>query len=212
MKEYLKNIKDKNFLLSIMSLLLVQAMLYVLVKCFQNNYHTFNFIVDSKIPFIPQMIIIYNLFYPMIFISFYNIFNHDKDTYYNGIIAGIIGFIISDIIFLLYPVIMIRPDISNLTIDPINKFIINLTYKLDNPPINCFPSIHCLFSFQVIYSTIKCNSYKNKYKAITIIILLLIIVSTLLVKQHYLFDVFGAFIICIINNLIAPVIYKKIKH
>lgn len=212
MRNYFNNILNKKFITSIMLLLIGQGILFVVVKLFQSNYHTFNYIIDNKIPFIPQMIIIYNLFYPMIFISFYNIFNHDKDTYYKGIIAGILGFIIADIIFLTYPVVMIRPDIFNLNIDPINRFIIYLTYTLDDPAINCFPSIHCLFCFQAIYSTFKCSNYNNKYKIITIIILLLIALSTLLVKQHYLFDVIGAFIVCIITNLITTFIYKKIKH
>ena len=207
MKKYFKNIKDKNFIISIILLLGGQGLLFVLVKLFQSNYHVFNYYIDSKIPFIPYMIIIYNLFYPMIFISFYNIFNRDKDTYYKGIIAGILGYIIADIIFLLYPVEMIRPDITNLNIDVINNFILQLTYKIDNPPINCFPSIHCIFCFQAIYSIIKCKNYN--YKFISIFILFLIIISTLLVKQHYVIDVLGALVVVIITNFIVYLIKRK---
>ena len=207
MKKYFKNIKDKNFIISIILLLGCQGILFVLVKLFQSNYHVFNYYIDNKIPFIPQFIIIYNLFYPMIFISFYNIFNHDKDTYYKGIIAGILGYIIADIIFLLYPVEMIRPDITNLNIDVINNFILQLTYKIDNPPINCFPSIHCIFCFQAIYSIIRCKNYNYKY--ISIFILLLIIISTLLVKQHYVIDVLGALVVVIITNFIVYLIKRK---
>ena len=207
MKKYFKNIKDKNFIISIILLLGGQGLLFVLVKLFQSNYHVFNYYIDNKIPFIPQFIIIYNLFYPMIFISFYNIFNHDKDTYYKGIIAGILGYIIADIIFLLYPVEMIRPDITNLNIDVINNFILQLTYKIDNPPINCFPSIHCIFCFQAIYSIIRCKNYSYKY--IPIFILFLIIISTLLVKQHYVIDVLGALVVVIITNFIVYLIKRK---
>ena len=207
MKEYFKSIKDKNFIISIILLLGGQGLLYVLVKLFQSNYHVFNYYIDNKIPFMPQFIIIYNLFYPMIFISFYNIFIHDKDTYYKGIIAGILGYVIADIIFLLYPVEMIRPDISNLNIDIINNFILQLTYKIDNPPINCFPSIHCIFCFQVLYSIIKCKNYNYKY--ISIFILLLIIISTLLVKQHYVIDVLGSLVVVIITNFIVYLLRRK---
>ena len=207
MKKYFKNIKDKNFIISIILLLGGQGILFVLVKLFQSNYHVFNYYIDSKIPFIPYMIIIYNLFYPMIFISFYNIFNRDKDTYYKGITSGILGYIIADIIFLLYPVEMIRPDITNLNIDVINNFILQLTYKIDNPPINCFPSIHCIFCFQAIYSIIRCKNYNYKY--ISIFILFLIIISTLLVKQHYVIDVLGALVVVIITNFIVYLIKRK---
>lgn len=148
LKKYFKNLKNRDFVISIVLLLGSQWALYYLVKLLQSNYHVFNYSIDKSIPFIPQFVIIYNIFYPMIFISFYNIFNHDKDTYKKGIIAGMLGFIIADIIFILYPVEMIRPDVSNLNIDIINKFLIQLTYKFDSPAINCFPSIHCIFFFR----------------------------------------------------------------
>lgn len=209
MKRYFSNLKDRNFIISIILLLGGQGLLFVLVKLFQSNYHIFNYNIDNSIPFIPQFIIIYNIFYPVIFISFYNIFNHDRDTYYKGIIAGILGYVIADIIFLIYPVEMIRPDITNLNIDIIHNFVLQVTYKFDNPPINCFPSIHCIFCFQMIYSTMRCKNYNYKYKLITIIILLLIILSTLFVKQHYVIDVLGALVVCIITNFIVYLMRRK---
>ena len=212
MKNYLKNIKNKEFIISIICMMGIQALLYWSLKLLQADFHTFNFSIDNKTPFIPQLIILYNLFYPMIFIAFYNIFNHDKDAYYKGIIAGIIGFIISDIIFIIYPTVIIRPDLTNLNIDPINKFVIYLTYKVDTPAINCLPSIHCLFCFQAIISSIMCKNYNNKYKVLIIIILLSIAASTVLVKQHYFIDIVGALIISLISTLISPIIYKKIKN
>ena len=190
----------------------VQALFYAGLKLFQADFKILNYEIDNKIPFIPQVIIIYNLFYPIVFLTFYNIFNHDKDAYYKGIIGGIIGFIIADIIFLIYPTIIIRPDVTNMNIDPINKFIIYWTYKIDSPAINCLPSIHCLFCFQAIFSSLMCKNYNNKPKIFMIIMLFSIIITTVLVKQHYFADIIAALIVCIISNLISPIIYKKIKH
>ena len=209
MKEYFKNMKDRKFIISIILMLVTQQFTYAFLKLFQSNFHVFDHIIDMKIPFIPQFIIIYNLFYPVVFFFFYNMFNKDKDTYYKGIIAGILGFIIADIIFLLYPTIMIRPDITNLNIDPINKLIIYITYKVDTPAINCFPSMHCVFCFQTLYSILRCKDYKHK--GLSSILLLLIIASTLFVKQHYFIDVVAALIIVIICNIISEIIYKLYK-
>lgn len=209
MKEYLKNLKDKKFLISIFCFMGLQALLYVLVKFLQPNPHLLNFKIDKMIPFIPQMIIIYNMFYPAVFISFYNTYNSDKESYYKGIISGIIGFIIADIIFLIYSTEMIRPELSNYSMDPITYFIINTTYKLDTPTVNCCPSVHCLFCFQSIYTLIKCHDYKYKSRPILITLLLLIALSTVLVKQHYFIDIIGAFIVFVISNLIGNYIYNK---
>lgn len=212
MKNYFKNIKNKEFITSIICFMGIQMIFYWSLKLLQADFHTFNYSIDKKIPFVPQLVIIYNLFYPIVFIAFYNIFNHDKDIYYKSIIAGIIGFIITDIVFILYPTIIIRPDITNMNIDSINKFIIYWTYKIDSPAINCLPSIHCLFCFQAIFSTILCKNFNNKYKLLTFFILSLIIISTVLVKQHYFIDIIGALIVSLIASLISPLIYKKIKH
>ena len=209
MKEYFKNMKDRKFIISIILMLVTQQFTYAFLKLFQSNFHVFDHIIDMKIPFIPQFIIIYNLFYPVVFFFFYNMFNKDKDTYYKGIIAGILGFIIADIIFLIYPTIMIRPDITNLNIDPINKLILYITYKVDTPAINCFPSMHCVFCFQTLYSILRCKGYNHK--CLSSILLLLIIASTLFVKQHYFIDVVAALIIVIICNIISEIIYKLYK-
>ena len=88
------------------------------------------------------------------------------------------------------------PEINN--IDVVTDFIIKATYFLDNPALNCFPSIHCLFCFQVILTTILSKNIKFKYKFLITIVSFLIIMSTVLVKQHYFLDILGALIICII--------------
>jgi membrane-associated phospholipid phosphatase len=201
--------KNKQFYISIFFMLVLQMITYALVKLFQTNYHTFNYSLDNKIPFIPQMIIIYNLFYPMIFITFHSIYKKDKQTFNKGIIAAIIGYIIADIIFIIYPVEMIRPDITNLHVDPITRLIITLTYNIDSPAINCFPSIHCIYCMNCIYTIIKTNNLNIRSKIIYIITLSLIILSVLIVKQHYIFDILSALIIVIISNIISNFIYKK---
>lgn len=211
MKDYLKNLKDKRFIISIFCYMGLQALTYVVVKYFQTSPHFFNHEIDKMITFVPEMIYIYNLFYPLVFISFYNTYNHDKETYYRGILAGIIGFLIADIIFLTYSVDIVRPDLANYHMDPVTYFIISTTYKLDTPTVNCFPSIHCLFCFQSIYTLLLCKNYKSKDRIILVILLFLIIISTVLVKQHYFMDIIGALIVCIVVNIIGKFIFDYLK-
>ncbi len=198
------------FIITIIILLGGQSLMYYGLKFFQTNPNYINYYLDDQIPFIGYFIYIYNIFYPFTLIVLYYLYRKDPETYYKGIISGTIGYIICDIIFILYPTIMYRPIIPDLP--PITNFIIKLTFLYDNPPLNCFPSIHCLFSFQVIYSTLSSNiSKRNKF--IITFIALLIIISTLLVKQHYIFDVISALLICIITNILENIlkIYQRIK-
>ena len=204
--------KNKKFLISIASLMLSQAFFYWFLKFFQNNPNYINFSLDQKIPLIPSFIYIYNTFYPFIFLAFYFLFKNDEETYFKGIISGIIGFLLCDIIYLYFPTIMQRSIIPETT-NFITDFVLRITYFFDTPALNCFPSIHCLFCFQVIFSYLKTKSIKGKHKIPIVVISLLIIISTVLVKQHYAVDIIGALLVCIITNLLVDItnIYSKLK-
>ena len=105
---------------------------------------------------------------------------------------------------------MYRPVVPNY--DPITNFIIKVTFYFDEPPLNCFPSIHCLFCFQVMFSYII-SKYDLKGKLWIILGATLIILSTLFVKQHYIYDVVAAFLVCLMANNIESIIgiYDKLK-
>ena len=211
-KYFFRRIKEKDFLISISCLLLLQSIIYFFIKFFQNNYHTINFILDNKIPFIPYFIYIYNMFYPFMFLSFYYIYCKDNTRYKNGIYAGIIGYLICNIIFVIYPTIMIRADISNINMDFLTSFVVYLTYYFDEPPLNCFPSIHVLFCLQAIYTAIMSKGIKYRYKILIVIIGFLIAISTVLVKQHYFYDMVAAIVVCTLSNLLVFIINKYLKR
>ena len=211
MKVLMKFIKEnKKFVISISILMLAQSVLYWFLKLFQSNPTYLYYYLDDKIPFLGRFVYIYNMFYPFCFVAFYFLYKKEAKTYYKGAIAGVMGYLICDIIFLFMPTIMYRPVIPN--IDPITNLVLKITYLYDNPPLNCFPSIHCLFCFQVIFSYLlsKC---KTKKKAIITIIATLIIISTLFIKQHFIYDVIAAFLVCLIANALESIfkIYQKLK-
>lgn len=205
----MKYLKNKKFLISISILLIGQAFFYWFLKFFQTNPHYLNFDIDQKIPFIPNFIYIYNTFYPFMFLTLLYLFTKDENVYMKGIISGILGFLICDIIFLIYPTIMQRPPIPETNL--LTEFVLKVTFFFDTPALNCFPSIHCLFCFQIIYSFILTNQIELKKKIPIIIYSLLIIMSTILVKQHYVVDIISALSICIITNLLVDITKLQTK-
>lgn len=202
--------KEKEFIISISIVLIGNGLLYWLIKLFQTNPIYINHYLDDKIPFWGWFIYIYDMFYPFFAIAFYLLYKSDRRYYYKGIISLLIGIIICNIIFLFIPTIMYRPVIPNY--DPLTNLVLKITYFFDEPPLNCFPSLHCLFCFQEIFSFIKCKD-KPKRKIWIITFASLIIISTLLVKQHYIYDVIGAFIVALIANCIESLfgIYNKLN-
>ncbi len=207
-KSFIK--KEKKFIISLSILMIGQMIMYWLLKNFQSNPTYINFYLDDQIPFWGWFVYIYNMFYPFCIIAFFLLYKKDEKAYYKGIISGVIGYIICDIIFLFLPTIMYRPPVPNY--DPLTNLILKITYYYDEPPLNCFPSIHCLFCFQVVFSYLYSTCTKKR-KAIIITFAFLIIISTLFVKQHFIYDVIAAFLVCTISNLLEDIIgiYKRFK-
>ena len=211
MKKIIKFIKEnKKFVITISILMLGNMFMYWFLKLFQQNPIYINFYLDDKIPFWGWTVYIYDMFYPFCLISFYLLYKADKETYFKGVIAGIIGCIICYIIYLFLPTIMYRPVIPQY--DPLTNLVLKITFFFDNPPLNCFPSLHCVFCFQVLFSCIKAT-YPIKKKIIMISVSLLIVLSTLFVKQHYIYDIVSALLVCLIANSLESIIgiYKGFK-
>ena len=196
--------KEKKLIISLSILMLGNAFLYWIIKLFQKNPIYINYYLDDKIPYWGWLVYVYNMFYPFCIFAFILLFKNDEKAYFKGIIACAIGVIICDIIYLFIPTIMYRPITPNY--DPLTNLVLKLTYYFDDPPLNCFPSLHCVFCFQVIYSFIKskCTIKKKTWISLGA---LAIIISTLFVKQHFIYDIISAFLICIIANM-AESIFK----
>ena len=201
LKEFFGDFLNKKFLISIIALMLVQAMFYWGVKLLQVDYHYINASIDNKIPFIPYFVYIYNMFYPAVLLTMYYVYCKDRKNYYKGVIAGIIGYLICDIIFIVYPTIMNRPEVDYNSLDWFTGLVLKITYAADTPALNCCPSIHCLFCYQAMFSLCISKKIKWKIKIPVASFLFLIVLTTMLVKQHYFYDAVLAFIIFIITNI-----------
>lgn len=95
----------------------------------------------------------------------------------------------SYLIFLLYPIQMLRPEIQGQTFF---DGIVLWLYSIDHP-YNTFPSIHVGLAFLASFFLLKLK--QTWYFVLWAII---VAVSTLFIKQHYLLDVVGGFIIALL--------------
>ena len=166
--------------------------IYIGINYIQNwiNISVFNSrcILDDTIPFIPLTIWIYLSFfyilYPLILIVLPN--NQKGKKILLKLLKTIIfDTITSSIIFLNFPVkITLRDNINyNIISSKLTKRLILTVFNYDTP-FSSWPSLHV--SQTVIISYYMHYFYKNIFFNLLSI---MIIISTLTIKQHYIWDV-----------------------
>lgn len=180
----------KLCIILIVFILGLQVSLYFITKNFNSSFHLIGSSLDDKIPFIKYFIYVYDSWYPFLAFVWVLLFYFDRDKCINFIVAGLLSIIIGNFIFLIYPTTVLRPDI---VVNDFTSLVVSITYNAD-VPVNCMPSMHCIFCFIPIFCLIN-SKIKNRYKVPICIYFVLIIFSTLFVKQHVIIDVISAFII-----------------
>lgn len=202
----MKKIKqNKLYYLTTFGALGLSALFYFVIKLFVKDYYLIGSSFDNYIPFVPGFIYIYMIWYPFEIVALYNIYKTNIKVYIKTIVALSFSFITSSFFFIVFPTTVNRPVVNSY--NNITSFITYITFKADTPAINCFPSNHCILCFIIIFSLLSNKNINSKNKVIGILINILIILSTLLVKQHVIYDVLGS----LVTSLFSYYILSKLK-
>ncbi len=143
---------------------------------------------DQWIPFLPIFIIPYILWYAYIFC--YLVYFCFKDTriYFKTLMLITVAELICFVIYFFFQTTVPRPELLG---EGVISDLVQWIYHKDRP-YNCFPSIHVLTTFAVMLASLH---IKNKNLLNNLCIHIggsLIIISTLFVKQHVIFDMMGS--------------------
>lgn len=148
--------------------------------------------IDHKIPFLEIFIVPYLIWFPYIVGMFLIFFFKDKEEFIRMIKYLYMGMTLFIIISYLFP--------NGLNIRPVyferdNIFVrlVQMIYRNDTPT-NVVPSIHAYNSIVVMIAALKSENVltKNWQKKTCCVISVLIVLSTVFVKQHSVLDVFAA--------------------
>lgn len=166
--------------------------------------------IDRLIPYISQFIFFYILWYIFLFLIPYIFYKKNKNTFYKYLTSFFISIAVCGIIYFFFPTCVERPIITN---NNLSSILTNIIYKIDTP-VNCLPSGHCLLCFYFIIGLSEIKNIKPIYKILIFTSSVLIILSTVFVKQHVLYDVISALILSIITWFIVnkTKIYEKLKQ
>ena len=198
--------KYKNFITLTTLILSIQSLLYFSTKLLINNYNIINSFIEF--PLIKIFVYPYNLWYPFIILNMFIIYKYDKNKFGSLITTMLITTIMANITFIIYPSMMIRPniEITNLT-----TWLLDYTYKIDTPAVNCLPSMHCMFCFVTNYYIINSKNININKKILITISSSIIVLSTLFIKQHIIEDAILALIYTTLAIIITYINKNKIK-
>ena len=160
-----------------------------------NRYHyDFTTALDRAVPVLPVFVWFYILAFPFWAVGYVLAARRGKDMFYRFVATDLTIHFICFICFILVPTTNIRPEIAGNTI---SERILRLVYSLDggNSPSNLFPSIHCYVSWMCWKGVAGSEKIPKWYQKFSLIFAVLIIISTQVLKQHYIVDAVAALIL-----------------
>lgn len=198
--------KYKSFIKSIAIMLGYQGLVYFVIKEFQSGFHILNSFLN--VPLLKGFVYFYDIWYPFIILCAFIVFYNDKENYKKLIYTMVLATIMSEITFLVYPTMVIRPEIS---INSLTDFVLYITYKLDSPAVNCLPSVHCLYCFITSFYIITSKNLKTIYKVLICTFSLSIVLSTIFIHQHIIEDAFLSLAYTSLTIFLVYLFKDKIK-
>jgi len=162
--------------------------------------------LDTLIPIMPEFIWIYHTLIPILLITSVIIVKK-PGVFFTSFLACIVATLILGIFYVIFPSHYPRPIIIG---NSISEQILQLTYLIDGP--NCtFPSGHVTYAF-ILYYTIKDTDLSTNFKFIQFLYLIwaiLLSISTLMIKQHYIIDVFSGVLVATICYYVSKIFINK---
>lgn len=188
--------------------LIIYAVIYLTWFCYlertvKRPTNLIHMSLDDKIPFCEIFIIPYLLWFAYVSSVVLYFFFKDKQDYYRSCAFLFTGMTIFLIVSTLWPNgHHLRPAV--MPRDNIFSMMVSMLYKTDTPT-NLWPSIHVYNSLGAHFAVIKSEKLRKKLLVHigSLILCVSIILSTMFLKQHSIFDVLTAFIMAAVMYIVV---------
>ena len=160
----------------------MNAVVYCGVPLLRTGIKTHNLSgpADEVIPFMPQFIIIYFGCYLFWVVNYFMASMREEKVKYRFFTADFYARLVCMLCFIFYPTTNTRPVLTG---TDIWTQAVRFLYTVDKP-INLFPSIHCMASWFSYIAVRKNRKIPNWYKAFSVLMTVLVVISTLALRQH----------------------------
>ncbi len=178
--------------------MLIFMLMYILVftlleKATRLHYTVIHSPLDDRIPFIEYFVVPYFMWFGYIAFNMISLYLKDRRTYLSISVFLMIGMTVMLVVSFVFPNIQyLRPQVM-----PRNNLFTRMVahlYKTDTPTNIC-PSIHVYNTVAVMLGLWRTDSsmHRKAFRIPMNIIGVLIILSTMFIKQHSVLDVAAAF-------------------
>lgn len=160
-----------------------------------DRYHfDFTFAFDRSVPLMPEFVWIYILAFPFWAVNYILAARRGKKIFYRFVATDLLVHLMCFIVFMAVPTTNIRPVIGG---DTLSERVLSLVYIMDggNMPSNLLPSIHCYVSWLCWRGLKGAKEIPVWYQRFSLVFAGLIIISTQVLKQHYIVDAISAVIL-----------------
>lgn len=210
MKEYIN--KYKHFLL-LMYFPVYLLGFYYLETVMPDKIHIIECSLDKYIPFVEFFIVPYLLWFVYIGAAGVYFFLYEKESFCQLMYFGMIGMTLFLLVSYLYPNgLELRPE--NFARDNIFVELTKWIYRMDTPT-NVLPSIHVFNSVGVAIAIRRSEKLKNKkwLQNASALLMVLIILSTMFLRQHSVIDVLTALALsCMAYDLVYNERWLEIRY
>lgn len=188
-KQFLDKYVPRWAVLPLLTILAANCLIYWGSDLLTANRHHFDFTMgfDRAVPLVPFFVWFYILAFPFWAIGYLLSARRGKKTFYRFVATDLTIHLICFILFLVIPTTNIRPELTDGTI---SEKILGIVYAMDGGvhPSNLFPSIHCYVSWMCYRGLKGAREIPVWYQRFSFVFASLIIVSTQVLKQHYIVD------------------------
>ena len=173
------------------------------------NCHVIHSALDDRIPFNEFFFIPYCFWYLLIVISLVYFALYDVENFKNLQIFIIITQVVAMTVYILYPSVQdLRP--TEFARDNFFTWLAGIIYTLDTPTGVC-PSLHVAYSLGIGSCWLKEKSASKLWKGFVVFSVILISLSTAVVKQHSVVDIAAALPVGLLAEILVFGKYWKNK-
>lgn len=145
--------------------------------------------LDKEVPLVSWFVYFYYLTFPLGLVTYFYLAYKDKKSLYNIFLTLCISFAISGVIYFFWQTEFTKPDFTPVTFT--DKLVV-WTWGSTNP-INCFPSQHCFMAFSILIACFTGKRMNIFFRIFASAIAVMIVLSTVLIRQHFILDIFASF-------------------